>query len=703
MGKQTGKKKKQIGDKYREAISKHRQGGVGSSSYDKDHVIFITMSQALKEEGNKLFQSRDVEGAMLKYEKALKLLPRNHIDVSYLRSNMAACYMQMGVSEYPQAIHECNLALEVTPKYSKALLKRARCYEALHRLDLAVRDVNAVLNMEPRNIMALEISERLTKALMMQGSKEDDAEIKLPRDFVELPSSLLRQERPKEKNRKTKNNQKTMETIDEKKADETVEEKADEIIVEEAKADETVEEKKADEIIVEEEKADETVEEKKPEDKLVVEEKINRTQEETPMKSVKLVFGDDIRWAQVPIDCTLLQLREVIRDRFPTCTAVLIKYRDEEGDLVTITADEELRLAETSKESQCSVRFYIFEVNPEQDPFYERFKNDEDSKCKVEENSYVLRAKEMKISSCIDDWLIQFAQLFINHVGFESAPYLDLHDLGMKLYSEAVEETVTSEEAQGLFESAAEKFHEMAALALFYWGNVIMSRARKKVYFTDGVSKVSLSEQIKAAYDWVEKAYVEAGNKYQMAVKIKPDFYEGYLALGQQQFEQAKLSWHYAVSSNVDPKTWPCTKVIQLYNNAEDNMETGARMWEEWEKQHTAELSKSSNVETPLQKMGLDGLIKDISADEAAEQAKNMRSHINLLWGTMLYERSILEFKMGLPSWHECLEVAVEKFELAGASSTDIAVMIKNHCSSNNAHEGTVSNIFMFRSCLCIR
>ncbi|KAG7023483.1 Protein PHOX1, partial [Cucurbita argyrosperma subsp. argyrosperma] len=688
MGKQTGKKKKQIGDKYREAISKRRQGGVGSSSYDKDHVIFITMSQALKEEGNKLFQSRDVEGAMLKYEKALKLLPRNHIDVSYLRSNMAACYMQMGLSEYPQAIHECNLALEVTPKYSKALLKRARCYEALHRLDLAVRDVNAVLNMEPRNIMALEISERLTKALMMQGSKEDVAEIKLPLDFVELPSSVLPQERPKEKNRKTKNNQKTMEPIDGKKADETVEEKADEIIVEKEKADETVEEKKADEIISEEEKADETVEEKKPEDKLVVEEKINRTQEETPMKSVKLVFGDDIRWAQVPIDCTLLQLREVIHDRFPACAAVLIKYRDEEGDLVTITSDEELRLAETSKESQGSIRFYIFEVNPEQDPFYERFKNDEDSKCKVEKNSYVLRAKEMKISSCIDDWLIQFAQLFINHVGFESGPYLDLHDLGMKLYSEAVEETVTSEEAQGLFESAAEKFHEMAALALFYWGNVIMSRARKKVYFTDGVSKVSLSEQIKAAYDWVEKAYVEAGNKYQMAVKIKPDFYEGYLALGQQQFEQAKLSWHYAVSSNVDPKTWPCTKVIQLYNNAEDNMETGVRMWEEWEKQHTAELSKSSDVETPLQKMGLDGLIKDISADEAAEQAKNMRSHINLLWGTMLYERSMLEFKMGLPSWHECLEVAVEKFELAGASSTDIAVMIKNHCSSNNAHEG---------------
>ncbi|XP_023530345.1 protein PHOX1-like isoform X2 [Cucurbita pepo subsp. pepo] len=716
MGKQSGKKKKQIGDKFREVIAKHRQSGDGSpSNNDKDHAIFITMSLALKEEGNRLFQARDLEGAMLKYEKALKLLPRNHIDVSYLRSNMAACYMQMGISEYPRAIHECNLALEVTPKYSKALLKRARCYEALHRLDLALRDVNTVLNMEPNNIMALEISERLTKALETKGSKEDDAEIKLPLDFVELPAEVLPQKGSKEKNRKKKNNQKTKETIDEKKADEIVEEKVgnetvevekagNETVEEEKAGNETVEEEtagngtvaeeKAGNGTVEEEKAKESVEEKKAEDKLVVEEKIARALEETPMKTVKLVFGEDIRWAQVPVDCTLLQLREAIRDRFPTCPAVLIKYRDEEGDLVTITANEELRMAETAKASQASVRFYIFEVKPEQDPFYEKFKKDDEvAKCKVEqssifENGHLLRAKEIKTSSCIDDWIIQFAQLFINHVGFESGPCLDLHDLGMKLYSEAVEETVTSEEAQGLFKLAAEKFHEMTALALFYWGNVIMSSARKKVYFTDGASKGPLFEQIKSAYDWVENKYVEAGRKYQMAVEIKPDFYEGYLALGQQQFEQAKLSWLYAVSSNVDPKTLSCTEVLKLYNYAEESMETGMKMWEEWEEQRTSEFSKTSTVKTQLQKMGLDGLIKDISADEATEQAKNMRSHINLLWGTMLYERSILEFKMGLPVWHECLEVAVEKFELAGASATDIAVMIKNHCSSNNAHEG---------------
>ncbi|KAK3213069.1 hypothetical protein Dsin_017775 [Dipteronia sinensis] len=47
-----------------------------------------------------------------------------------------------------------------------------------------------------------------------------------------------------------------------------------------------------------------------------------------------------------------------------------------------------------------------------------------------------------------------------------------------------------------------------------------------------------------------------------------------------------------------------------------------------------------------------------------------------------------MEYKLEIPVWHECLEVAVEKFELAGASPTDIAVMIKNHCSNNDAVDG---------------
>lgn len=652
MGKQRGKEKKQGGETSSDANPKQSKIGENSPKcYDKDTTVFISMSQGLKEEGNKLFQKRDHEGALLKYEKALKLLPRNHIDVSYLRSNMAACYMQMGLSEYPRAIHECNLALEVTPKYNKALLKRARCYEALNRLDLALRDVTSVLNIEPSNPMASEIEERVKQALEKKGLKVNDTVIELPPDYVETPCASRKSKVVKVKTRKKKSNK------------------------------------------VEEKEAEDVTEEKKAEVKVVVEEKISSIKEEMPVKTVKLVFREDIRWAQLPINCSLLQLREVVLDRFPSSRAVLIKYRDQEDDLVTITTNEELRWAEASAEMQGSFRLYIVEVNPEQDPFFERLnkagvKNLSVKHSNIVVNGDVVKSKELKVSSCIEDWIILFSQLFKNHAGFESDKYLDLHEVGRKLYSEAMEEAFTSEEAQDLFNIAGEKFQEMAALALFNWGNVHMSRARKRVYFTEDASKEYILAQIKAVYDWTQKEYIKAGTRYEEALKIKQDFYEGFLALVQQQFELAKLSWHYAISCNVDLETWPSTEVLQLYNNAEDNMEKGMQLWEESEEQRRSELSKPKNAKTQLQKMGLEGLFKDISPHEAVEQSVNVRSLINILWGTILYERSIVEFKLELPVWHECLEVAVEKFELAGASATDIAIMVKNHCSNNNELEG---------------
>ncbi|KAL6952328.1 hypothetical protein U1Q18_044410 [Sarracenia purpurea var. burkii] len=697
MGKQIEKKKKQVGAKSGDSNGKESKVGENShKTYDEDTTVFISMSRGLKDEGNKLFQKRDYEGAMLKYEKAIKLLPRDHIDVSYLRSNMAACYMQMGLSEYPRAIHECNLALEVTPKYSKALLKRARCYEALNRLDFSLRDVNTVLKVEPNNVMAIEIAERLRTTIEKKGIKShDNIPINLVPEYVEPPvcsplSKVSSEKLRKKKGKKLEDKRSRDETEEKKKM---TEEKEDE-----KKAADKVEVRKAEKktdgkkdkvkfgVARTEEKAEDKLEEKKAEDKLVVEEIISNVIEEEHKRNFKLVFGDDIRWVQLPFNCSILKLREVVYDRFPSSKAVLIKYRDREGDLVSITTNEELRWAEASVEQEGSVRLYIVGVNPEQDPFYAKFKKE-----KITGNGSIRKSKNKEMgSSCIDDWIIQFAQLFKDYVGFNSDSYLDLHELGMKLYSEAMEETVTSEDAQELFNTAGEKFQEMAALALFNWGNVHMSRARKRVYFTeDDTSRESVLSQVKTAYDWAQKEYLKAGHRYEEALRIKPDFYEGVLALGKQQFEQAKLSWYYAIGTNVDLETWPSAEVLQLYNNAEDNLERGMQMWEEAEEQrHPAELSRQNKVNLLIREMGLDEFNNDISAEEAAEQASNMRSHINLLWGTMLYERSIMEFKLGLPVWQECLEVAIEKFELAGASPTDIAVMIKNHCSSDTALEG---------------
>ncbi|XP_027081368.1 protein PHOX1-like [Coffea eugenioides] len=659
MGKPTGKKKGPVGLNRSDsnAAKVGKAPDRTSKAFDEDTAVFINMSQELKEEGNKLFQKRDHEGAMLKYEKALKLLPRNHIDVAYLRSNMAACYMQMGLGEYPRAINECNLALEVAPKYSKALLKRARCYEALNRLDLALRDVNNVLSMEPNNLTALEIAEKVKKAVEVKGV--EDKEIVLPPEYVEPPLPSISSKSTKEKLKKKKSNR--------------------------------FEKRKVSEV---EQKRDEEPADKKAEDKVVVEEKLSVKEEKVATKTVKLILGEDIRWAQLPVNCNIRLVRDVVLDRFPSLHAVLIKYKDQEGDLVTITTTEELRLAETSGDLQGFLRLYVSEVSPEKEPFYgsnevEDF-NSTSKLSTVAENGNLEKGLELdKGQTCVEDWIIQFARIFKNHVGFECDSYLDLHEIGMKLYSEAMEDTITSQDAQQLFEIAALKFQEMAALAMFNWGNVHMSRARKRVFFKEeGGSKESAMADIKSAYEWAQREYVKAGMRYEEALRIKPDFYEGLLALGQQRFEHAKLSWYYAIGSKADLEMGASPQVLELYNKAEDSMERGVQMWEEMEEERLNGLSKSDKHKTELQKLGLDGLFKDASPEEAAEQAANMRSQIHLLWGTLLYERSVVEFKLSLPTWEECLEVAIEKFELAGASPTDIAVMVKNHCSNETALEG---------------
>ncbi|KAL8228643.1 hypothetical protein R6Q59_000553 [Mikania micrantha] len=622
MGKPTVKKKLQSGVDKVIKQSKSVSSDRASKHVDEDTAFFIQMSQELKEEGNKLFQKHDSEGAMLKYEKAVKLLPKNHIDVANLRSKMASCYMQLGLKEHPKAIDECNLALEVAPKYSKALVNRAKCYYVLNKFDLALRDVMSVLTMEPNNLAAVEIESSVKKAI--EGNELKDKDDNQDIGVIEYVEDKVKVSKDKVK--------------------------------------------------------------KTDDEKVVVIDETSIKEEKLVTKTVKMVFGDDIRWAELPVNCSIGLVREIVRDRFPGLNGVLMKYKDGEGDLITVLTTDELRLAEKSGENQGCFRLYLAEVGPDKEPCYEGLESRKFPNLDTLKSSYS-EDDNMEKPEGKEEWIVQFARLFKNHVGFDTNPYLDLHETGMELYSEALEDSVINENSQNLFNIAGEKFQEMSALALLNWGNVHMNKARKLVIIAEDESQELVENKVKFAYEWAQKEYIKAGKRYEESLKIKPDFYEGHLALGLQQFERAKLTWHYTIGSKADLEG-PSIKILELYNKAEDNMEKGMQIWEELEEQRLNGLSLFDKHKVELINAGLEGMIKNVSSDEAAEEAVNIRSQIYILWGTLLYERSVMEFKLNLLSWEECLEVAIEKFELAGASPTDITVIIKNHCSNGTALEG---------------
>ncbi|KAJ4868774.1 Octicosapeptide/Phox/Bem1p (PB1) domain-containing protein / TPR-containing protein [Raphanus sativus] len=552
---------------------------------------YISKAQSLKEAGNKLFQRRDYENAMLKYREAIEVLPDSHVEVSHIRSNMASCYMHSEPGEYAKAIHECDLALTISPDYTKALLKRARCYEALNKLDSALRDVCLVSELDPNNPMASEIAVKLKRTLEGKGLMVKDSAIELPADYVEPVAAHLALWAKKGKARVKKKNRS---------------------IQVQAKSDA----ENAEKII-------------------------------NVKKSVKFVYSDDVRLAELPLNCTLFHLREVVHERFPSLRAVHIKYKDQEGDLVTITTDEELRMSEEVSSSLEKMRFYVVEVSPEQDPFFGRLV--EMKKLRITADSF--KAKANGKGRCkIEDWMVEFARLFkiqANIADSDDTTCLNLQELGMKLNSEAMEEVVTSEEAQLPFEKAAKQFQELVARSLLKLGHVHMTRARKRL------SLLRSGEQVQTAYECALTEHAKAKEKYEEAMRVKPDLLEVFLALALQHFEEARLSWYYALVSHVDLKTWPYADVLQLYRSAKSNI-----------------------------KKSMEGLKNPES--KGLDKAAKLKSWLDVLSCAVLYERSMMEYRLDLPTWQENLEGAVVILELAGTCEEDVAALIRDDYVTDN-------------------
>ncbi|KAJ3678410.1 hypothetical protein LUZ60_002213 [Juncus effusus] len=630
MGKPSIKKKKP---------SKSSATNSSPKSIDSDSSVFLEMAQELKEDGNKLFQRRDYERALLRYEKALKLLPKLHADVAYLHSNIAACYMQMGPSEYRRAIYSCDLALEVSPKYTKAFLKRARCYEFLERFDLAKRDVEKVLNLEPNNLTALEIFERVKKLL-------EGKEVELNDKFL-VPAGNTELAVVKEKPKKKKA-QKSVEKVNLEKEVEKCK-NGKNLEDDKFKYDNFEREKCKNITKIPQEKQKEKEEEEEEEKE---KEKEKEEEKEGPLRTYKLILGEDIRLAQIPSNCNLKKVREIIKSKYPGLKGLLVKYRDKEGDLVTITTADEFKWVEESSDPLGSIRLFISEGNFADEPLF----NEQITNTNYNDNNNGIY---------IDEWTVEFAKLFKNHVGISCDSYLDLHKIGMKLYNEAIEETVTCEEAQQIFKIAENKFQEMVALAYFNWGNVHMSKARKLLSIPDLCTKDSvLLTKVNESYQRAFEEYKKAESRYNEGLNVKPDFYEGYYAIALQKFELAKLCWYHGIGTKSDLEVLG-VEVLEMFNKAEDCMEKGNEIWEGNCKK---EILKSNKGEI--------------------ENLDNMTSQINVFWGSMLYERSIVEFKLGLETWQDCLAVSVEKFRVSGTSETDIAIIIKNHCANETSHEG---------------
>jgi tetratricopeptide (TPR) repeat protein len=147
---------KDIQAKYNEARDLMKREAESKS------VTKVTDPLEAKQVGNTMFKEGKYEDAAKWYSRAIELTDKNPDEnTAIFYTNRAACNAQQHL--YKSVIADCNAAIEINPKLSKAFMRRAMAHEGLEKWQKAADDYKMVMELEPGGSTASEGYRRALK------------------------------------------------------------------------------------------------------------------------------------------------------------------------------------------------------------------------------------------------------------------------------------------------------------------------------------------------------------------------------------------------------------------------------------------------------------------------------------------------------------------------------------------------------------
>eukprot|EP00073_Rattus_norvegicus_P039260 XP_008766866.1 PREDICTED: mitochondrial import receptor subunit TOM70 isoform X2 [Rattus norvegicus] len=147
-------------------------GSGPDGSGDSLEMSSLDRAQAAKNKGNKYFKAGKYEQAIQCYTEAISLCPtEKNADLSTFYQNRAAAFEQL--QKWKEVAQDCTKAVELNPKYVKALFRRAKAHEKLDNKKECLEDVTAVCILEGfQNEQSMLLADKVLKLLGKENAKE---------------------------------------------------------------------------------------------------------------------------------------------------------------------------------------------------------------------------------------------------------------------------------------------------------------------------------------------------------------------------------------------------------------------------------------------------------------------------------------------------------------------------------------------------
>ncbi|KOC66261.1 Mitochondrial import receptor subunit TOM70 [Habropoda laboriosa] len=132
----------------------------------------LEKAQRYKNEGNDHFKMGKFDEAIAQYNIAIEVCPKeNEEALATFYQNRAAAYEQL--KKYSAVKADCTKAIELKPRYAKALHRRARVFELCNKLEAALEDLTtARISKSFSDESTITMSDRILNQLSRQNAIE---------------------------------------------------------------------------------------------------------------------------------------------------------------------------------------------------------------------------------------------------------------------------------------------------------------------------------------------------------------------------------------------------------------------------------------------------------------------------------------------------------------------------------------------------